>query len=342
MNRRSFIASTGTFALAAPWVVRAAENPRIRIGFLGASHSHALGKWRELSASADYEIVGICEESPTARESFQRLGAKLLSREELFERCEVIAVESPVRAHARDAKLALEAAKHVHVEKPPAATLRECDDLAGIAREKKLFLQTGYMWRFHPAINRVIEAAKSGWLGEVFLVRAQINTQLDTTRRSEWAEFKGGAMFELGCLLVDAIVRLLGKPRRVTPHLQRRGNDDLADNCLAVFEFPKAHATITSSVLQPNAPSHRFFEVAGTNGTAIVRPLEPPSLEIDLAKAAGPYKAGLQKVELPPYRRYVAEFAELALCIRERKPLSTSLDTELLVQETLLRASDMI
>ena len=67
-----------------------------------------------------------------------------------------------------------------------------------LAREKKLVFQTGYMWRFHPGLDRIIDAVQHGWLGDVFLVRAQMNSLVEAKRRPEWAEFKGGSMFELG------------------------------------------------------------------------------------------------------------------------------------------------
>lgn len=342
MNRRQFM--MGTAMIAAGSLSLVADSPRgkIKIGFLGGAHSHALEKWRTIRALDESELVGLCDESAQIRESFAKLGAKTLSREELFAGCEVVAVESAVRDHARDARLALEAGKHVHVEKPPAVTLGECEELVRLAREKKLLLQTGYMWRFHPGINRAIEAAQRGWLGEVFLVRGTINTLVDARRRPEWAEFKGGTMFELGCHLIDAAVRTLGKPVKVTPHLQRRGGDDLADNCVTVFEFAKAQAIITSATIQPNAFAQRSFEILGTNGMTRVQPIEPPTLTFDLAKAAGPYKAGAQQIELPTYRRYLPEFTELAALVRGGKPLSVSPDTELMVQETLLRACDML
>jgi predicted dehydrogenase len=345
MTRREFIAGTGAAVVAwsAP-KLHAAEIPRarIKIGFLGGAHSHALEKWKTVSSSADYELIGLCEESPTAQAGFTKLGAKILSREELLARCEIIAVESAVRDHARDAKFALGAGRHVHVEKPPAVTMRECEELVRLAREKKLLLQTGYMWRFHPGLNRIIEAVRQGWLGDIFLMRAQMNSLVDAKQRPQWAEFKGGSMFELGCHLIDAVVRLLGKPIKVTPHLQRRGGDELADNCTAVLEFAKSQAIITSAVLQPNAFVHRFFEVIGTNGTARVQPIEPPTLTFDLAKAAGPYASGTQKIDLLPYRRYAPEFAALAAQIRDGEKAAVSLDTELLVHETLLRACEML
>jgi predicted dehydrogenase len=343
MNRREFILSGSAAAGLAVSGLPAAETPRakIKIGFLGGAHSHGLEKWKTIGAQSDYELVGICEESAAVREAFAKLGAKIVTRDELFARAEVVVVESGVRDHARDARLALATGKHVHVEKPPAATLREFEELLQEARTQKRLLQVGYMWRFNPGFVRAFEAARQGWLGEVYLVRATMNSFIDAKRRPEWGEFKGGAMFELGCHLIDAVVRLLGKPVKVTPHLQRLGVDGLADNCVTMFEFPKAQAIVTSSVLHPNAGPQRFLEILGTNGVARVQPIEQPALTLDLAKAAGPYKAGMQKIDLPAYRRYADEFVELASCIREGKPLSTPPETDRLVQETLLQACEM-
>lgn len=327
--------------MASPWYLCGAEQARPRIGMLGVSHSHAAEKFRLLRDSKDFEWIGIAEESEKAREPFTALGARVLSREELLARTDVVVVESAVRDHARDALAALQAGRHVHVEKPPAVTMRECEELARTAREGKRLLQVGYMWRFHPGINRIIEAARNGWLGEIFLVRAQMNTHLDAKRRPEWAEFNGGSMFELGCHLIDAVVRLMGKPLRITPHLQRRGGDKLADNCTTIFEFAKAQAIVTSAVLQPNAFAHRYFEVLGTNGMARIQPIEPGTMTIELAKAAGPYAAGAQKVDLPAFRRYVDEFKELAAALQQGRSLANSLENELVTHETLLRASEM-
>src|SRR5262249_43463457 len=180
-----------------------------------------------------------------------------------------------------------------------------------------------------------------GWLGEIYLVHATMNTLLSADRRAEWGKFRGGQMFEQGSHLMDLMVRLMGRPSKVAPYLRKQGNDALADNTVAVLEWPRALGIIGAATLQPNSSFYRRFEILGPGGTALVQPLEPPSLRIDLAKPAGPYKAGKQQISLPEYRRYVDDFVELARCIRENKPLSTTPSQELAIQDTLLRACEM-
>lgn len=311
LTRRQFLATGATLAAAVATGV--AANRRIKVAFLGTSYSHFEEKHKVLSASPDWELAGLSD-------------------------AEVIVIESAVADHGRDALRAFRSGCHVHVEKPPTTTLDEMRRMVQLAREKNRLLQVGYQWRYHPGFQKIFEAARNGWLGEVFQVRANIHTRLEEQRRAEWAGLPGGSMFEQGSHLIDPIIRILGRPNSVKPFLQRRGRDALNDNNVAVFEFDKALAVVTNSVWQPNANAHRAFEVFGTNGTAVLRPLEPGALTIDLAKAAGQYRAGTQTVALPPYRRYVGDFADLAAAVRGEKSLFVTVDQELLVHEWLLKA----
>lgn len=316
---------------------------RIRIAFIGASHSHGAEKVRVVRQSPDWELAGVWEQSPAVRASLGE--TPFLSLEAILRDPSIpaVAVESEVRDHDAHGRLALEAGKHVHLEKPPADTYTAFREMADLAERKHLLLQMGYMWRYNPAIVRALEAARNGWLGRIYLFRAAMNTLIGPDRRPEWAEFRGGQMFEQGAHLIDIAVRLLGRPDRVTPFLRKHGafEDTLADNTAAVLEYPQAMAIVMASTLQPGAGRHRFVEILGSDGTAVVRPIEPPSLAIDLVRPAGPYKAGHQIVDLPRYQRYEGDFAELAAAIRERRPLALSLRDDLLVQETLMRASEM-
>jgi predicted dehydrogenase len=199
------------------------------------------------------------------------------------------------------------------------------------------------MWRYNPGFQAIAEAVRQGWLGEVIQVRAFMGNNLSPSQRASWAEFDGGSMFEQGAHLVDATVRLLGSPARVTPFLRNHGTmeDRLRDNNVTVLEFERATAVITNTALQVAGTPHRSFEVIATNGTALLLPVEPPTLVIELASAAGPYHKGKQSVAMPVYERYVGDFAELAAAVRGEKPLTVSLDEELLVAQTVLRAAGM-
>src|SRR5687768_3437229 len=107
MNRRTFLRA-GVAAGMTPLIVCAQPSrPKIKVGFLGVAHSHAAGKWKVLQSSADYELVGIAEESAREAGEIEKLGAKILSARDLLAATELVVVESAVRDLAKNAKLAL-------------------------------------------------------------------------------------------------------------------------------------------------------------------------------------------------------------------------------------------
>ncbi len=343
MNRRNFLSASLAAPAAAPLEAQVAK---IRVGFLGVAHSHARDKVNLTRHGADWDLAGVWDRDAKLCAQYASQGVRILTLEELLldSSIQVVAIESEVKLHAEHARMALTTGKHIHLEKPPSETMGDLRAIVDLARTKRLIVQVGYMWRYHPGINAALEAALNGWLGDVYLVRGTMNTLIGADRRPEWALFRGGQMFEQGCHLIDPMIRLLGRPAKITPFLKHHGayQDNLADNTVAVFEFPRALGIISSTVLQPGATTHRCFEIFGSNGNAVVRPIEQvPTLAIDLVKAAGPYPAGVKTLTFPGFRRYTGDFEELADAVRRTRPLSVRAEEELLVHEALLRASTM-
>jgi len=133
--------------------------------------------------------------------------------------------------------------------------ISDFEKIVRVATERKLLLQVGYMWRYHPGVEKALEAARNGWLGELYLLKGTIGNQLDLRRREEWGEFAGGVLYELGGHVIDPIVRLMGKPLKVTPFLRTDGasKDKLRDNTAAVFEWKGALGIVQCTTLQPGS-----------------------------------------------------------------------------------------
>jgi predicted dehydrogenase len=341
MERRRFLASAVTSAFAAPQPPR-----RIRTGILGVQHSHLSGKLQAMNANPDFEVVAVSE--PDDRTRRAREGDALLkplrwvSMDEMLadKSLDLIVFEGTVSDAIPFGMRVIEAGKHLHLEKPPTNRMEPFRELVEAARRRSLRLQLGYLWRFHGGTEAAIEAYRKGWLGEVFMVRATINSDRDTAQRAVEARYAGGSMFELGGHMVDRVLAFLGRPVRVQHWLRHDTSvpDTLRDNTLAVLEYPSAIATVVSSAR--DAAVNRHFEVIGTDGTIIINPMEPsPVLRVNLRAAQGPYKKGWQEVKLPPQPRFIHDFEELAQSIKSGTELRYSYDHELLLQETLLRAS---
>ena len=141
------------------------------------------------------------------------------------------------------------------------------------------------------------------------------------------------------------MVELLGRPKKVQSWLRHDTSipDKLADNNLAVLEYDKALALIMQSARMSGSGDHRSFEVIGTDGTFMVwAESKPPRMRVHMRKAQGPYKAGWQQIDLPPQPRFIGDFKELARALKSGQPLKHSYDHELMLHETLLRASGEI
>ena len=107
-------------------------------------------------------------------------------------------------------------------------------------------------------------------------------------------------MFILAPHLIDIIVALLGRPDRVTSFSQNLDNTFpwAQDNTAAVFEYPGTMATIESAAAEVSSGQSRRLEVYGTRGSAILEPLDPPSLRLCLDEDRDGYAEGWQNVEI--------------------------------------------
>jgi predicted dehydrogenase len=86
---------------------------------------------------------------------------------------DAVVVATPVSTHARLAREALEAGKHVMVEKPLARTSQECRDLIDLAAERDRVLMVGHTFLYNPAVGVLRDIVQSGEIGDVYYVHAQ-------------------------------------------------------------------------------------------------------------------------------------------------------------------------
>lgn len=349
MDRRNFLQNTTTATLTA-LAARAAIS-KVRTGMLGTGHSHFPGKLKAMMDSPDYEIAGVVENNPAAKARMRQdprySSLPWIGEEELLTdpSIHLIVVECRVWEALPWGARVIAAGKHLHLEKPPGNEMGPFKDLIDQARRKNLLVQTGYLWRWHQGVMAAIEAARKGWLGEVFMVRGTMNSDRGPEERATEARYRGGGLFELSGHVIDRVVELLGRPKAVRSWLRHDTSvaDKLADNNLAVFEYDKALAVIAQAAKMSGSGDHRSFEILGTDGTFLVHPeSNPPRMRVQMRKAQGPYNAGWQEIALPPQPRFLGDFKDLARAIKTGQPLKHSYDHELLLQETLLRASGEI
>jgi len=117
---------------------------------------------------------------------------------------DAVVIATPVPTHHALAKQALEAGKHVFVEKPPAMRGDEMEELVAIAEKRDLVLMPGHLLLYHPGLRKVKELVDGGELGEVACVYGN-RQNLGIIRSNE------NALLSLGVHDLSVILWLLGE-----------------------------------------------------------------------------------------------------------------------------------
>ncbi len=357
LPRREFLTTSTTMIAAGAigsQVTPADHNDRatrVKIGQIGTGHAHASGKWSTArKLKDDFEVIGVVEPDPRRRQAAEKnrvyQGVRWLTEEELLSTpgLQAVLVETEVNELLATGQRCVDAGMHIHLDKPAGESLPAFRRLLKTADDRGLTVQMGYMYRHNPAFRFCFRAVAAGWLGKIFGVHGVMAKQSSIAERTRNLPYRGGMMFELGCHLIDPLVRVLGKAKSVTAFGRnlRSDLDRLPDNQLAVFEYPEAIATIRVSVTEIDGGRRRQFVVCGTEGTIEIRPLEPPSLSMVLKKPQGDYSAGRHQVNLPTMPgRYDDQLLALADVIRGRKEFEYSSEHDLAVQELILQASSI-
>ena len=328
----------------------------LRIGQIGIAHTHATKLVGPPSTAAlgrhAVEFVGIHEPDPTmwearhAGEAYQNV-RWIDSIDELLDdpTIDAVFIETWPWECQEWAKRALESGKHVHLDKPPGTSLPGLRSLYALALEKGLFIQMGYQWRFNAGFEFLQQSVRGGLLGRVTFGRFRAGSTPEYYHRNHVDRFPGGILQEEASHLFDQVVWMFGRADKITPVLRSdaHGFDDLPhgiDNALVVFEYHQqgAIAVIEATSLETDPGPHRRVEIHGIDGSIVLEPIEPPTVDLSLREAKGSHRAGWQKVPVEDRPRYVGDLMEFVEVIRRERQPRFSPEHDLLVQETMIRA----
>ena len=178
----------------------------IRVGQAG------FGNWgRNLARNFDdlAELAWICDTDGELRDRFagRYPGARATgSFDDLLadEQLDAVVVATPVPTHYELTRRALEAGKHVFVEKPPAMRHSEMAELLQLARARNRVLMPGHLLLYHPGVRKLKELIDTGELGEVLCVYGN-RQNLGIIRSHE------NALWSLGVHDLSVILWLLGE-----------------------------------------------------------------------------------------------------------------------------------
>jgi predicted dehydrogenase len=205
---------------------------RVAVAGLGHWGKNLVRNFDELA-----ELAWLCDPSDVLREQFAPRYPEARVTDSFDEvlddpAVDAIVLATPVPTHHELALRALEAGKHVFVEKPPATRARDMEEMCDAAVERSLVLMPGHLLLYHPGVLKLKELVDSGALGEVLCVYGN-RQNLGIIRRDE------NALWSLGVHDLSVILYLVGEePIEVTAHGNAFLNPGVEDVVFCYLRFP--------------------------------------------------------------------------------------------------------
>ena len=215
VSPRSFFLTSDFWLL---YFMTKAQTP-IRLGLIGCGRVAETRHLPALARVAGARVVAAADVDPAALERVAgRFGIErrhadfraLLREEEL----DAVAVCVPPRLHAEVALAALDAGRHLFVEKPLALRLEDCDRLIQSARASGVKATVGFNLRWHRLVREARRVLRRGELGELRMLRSVFTARAcggegQTPAWRARPEEGGGALFDLGVHHFDLLAFLL-------------------------------------------------------------------------------------------------------------------------------------
>lgn len=318
------------------------EKP-LRIGVLGAGH---LGRIhvQQLKELADYEVIGVFDPQPGKAEKLQEeFGvAPLPGMQELIAASDVVDVVTPTIAHHECALQALDAGRHVFIEKPIAQTLEQARQLVDRSAATGRLVQVGHVERFNPAFL----AARPALHAPMFI---------ETHRLAQFDPRGTDVSVVLDLMIhdLDIILHVVGSPVKEVRASGVAVVSDTPDIANARIKFENGCvANLTASRFSmKKMRKSRFFQKDAyiavdmlKKETEILRmrqveEADPFAVTVDLGPGKGIREISFEKPEVPPNNAIREELRSFAAAIRAGRlpevPASDGLAALALAHEVL-------
>jgi len=155
----------------------AAGAPPLRVALVGYGYwgPNLLRNYMDLPEA---QVAWVCDRRPEALGKAQARFPAIAATTDLevvFNDASVdaVLVATPISTHHPIAKAALEAGKHVFIEKPMTADTAQAHELVDLATERGLTLMVGHTFVFSPPVRKVKEIIAAGDLGDIYFVTTQ-------------------------------------------------------------------------------------------------------------------------------------------------------------------------
>lgn len=181
------------------------------------------------------------------------------------EEIDSVYIATPHPFHAEAAIAAMDAGKHVLVEKPITMNVAEAEAVVAAARANGRFLMEALWQAFNPSVVELHRRLALGGLGDLRFMQSEFGyyTPVDPASRLWAPELGGGSVLDQAVYTLSLIHSVLGRPSKITA-VGTIGSTGVESEAVAVLDFENGARAISTSTLRAQLSGDSF--VAGTKG----------------------------------------------------------------------------
>lgn len=307
----------------------------VRVGVIGTGAISQVVHVPIFAERRDVELIALCDRDVHKAETLSRRFDVPLVLEPsdlvALDHIDAVVICTPNDSHEKLALAALEAGKHVFVERPLALSAEGADRVLAAAESSGLVLSVGMPHRFRPEVLALRSFVEGGELGDLYAARGSWLTRAVPMARSGWRDRPevagGGALVDLGVPALDMCLWVLGYPavKRVRCVLHVLGADvERGATVMLETEDGLALTLEVSNVLFASEDRY-YLRVMGTEGSGILPPLEVfkqlGGRPMDVTPRQ-PRPRGGENPYMNAYRRLLDDFVRCVAGVSEhRSPL---------------------
>ena len=249
----------------------------IRTAVIGYGLSARIFHLPFIQLQPELELVAISSRQPQLRQDYPQLqhyqdGLDLIARSD----ADLVVITSPNDSHYPLARQALEAGKHVLVEKPFVVNSTEGEALIELAAQKRRTLAIYHNRRFDGDFLTLQQLLHSGRLGDIRYFESHFD-RFRPEPRARWREQAGagsGILYDLGPHLIDQALALFGPPDSISARCRElRAGAESTDYFHLLLHYPDKEVVLHSSPFCAS-PTLRFM-LQGTRGSYAKFGLDP-------------------------------------------------------------------
>jgi scyllo-inositol 2-dehydrogenase (NADP+) len=236
-----------------------------------------------VAATDGLEVTAVVTNDPAKREALatEHPQARAVDRlEDALDDVDLVVVASPNRFHVELARQAIDAGKHVVVDKPLAVTAAEARALDERATERGVVLAAFHNRRWDDDFLTLRREVAAGRLGDVVTLVSRFDRWRPQIKDGVWRENAdpadgGGLLLDLGSHLTDQAIQLLGPVSQVYAELDvTRPKAQVEDEVfLSLVHDSGARSHLHAGVHAADGPPR--FRALGTKGAYVVSGLDP-------------------------------------------------------------------